>query len=170
MKNTCLTLACVLSFALLTFAQVKEARKIDEFGFLQCGHFMARADVAFQDYERVPNSKLYVIYYEGKGRQISVWNKKLRDYETKWQNPRRGSALNRAKEIVIYLKNARNLDEKNIILIDGGYREEFSQEIWIVPDGAKTPAPTPTLEEKDITFEKGKSRHSRDCSKAYDGY
>lgn len=168
MKNICLVLAFVLSFTSLTFAQAKEAQKIDEFGFLPCGSFMARVDSQFVAYKNTPNSKLYIIYYQGKGYRINVWNKKLKDYEAKWRNPRRGEALNRAREIVIYLKT-RGLDEKDIVLIDGGYREEFSQEIWIVPNGAKAPTPTPTLEEKDITFEKGKPRPSRDCSKAYDG-
>jgi hypothetical protein len=169
MKNTCLALIYVLSSVLSTYAQAKEAFEIDEFGFLSCGAFMARVDNHFVAYTNTANSKLYIIYYEGKGYRTNVWNKKLGDYETKWRNPRRGEALKRAKEIVIYLKNAQNLDEKNIILIDGGYREEFSQEIWLVPNGAKAPTPTPILEEKDITFEKGKPRHSRDCSKAYDG-
>ena len=170
MKNICLALACVLSFALSTFAQAKEARKVDEFGFVTCGSLMARANFFFQEYLNTPGSKLYVIYYEGKQYRTNVWNKKLGKYETKWGNPRRGEAFVRAQEIRIYLKNEHSLDEKNIIMIDGGYREEFFQEIWVVPDKAKIPAPTPTLKEKDITFEKGKSPHSRDCSKAYDGY
>jgi hypothetical protein len=56
------------------------------------------------------------------------------------------------------------------VLIDGGYREEFIQEIWIVPNGAKAPIPTPTLQEKDIKFAKGKPRRSRQCARAYDMY
>ena len=38
--------------------------------------------------------------------------------------------------------------------VDGGFREEPGYEIWIVPVGAETPKPTPTIDRKDIVYPK----------------
>jgi hypothetical protein len=188
MKKQFLIFLFLLSLAASVSAQTKEARKIDEFGFKQCGEFNARVDVILQTYINDSDSKIYVIYYEEKSH--NVLKKTKTGEKIAQENPRRGNALNRAKEIVLYAEARKNdylkyIKEsgnnstispkiksavENIVLIDGGYREEFIQEIWIVPNGAKAPIPTPTLQEKDIKFAKGKPRRSRQCARAYDMY
>src|SRR5690606_8499092 len=35
---------------------------------------------------------------------------------------------------------------------DGGFREEPHFEIWIFPEGAEPPRPTPTIDRKDIVY------------------
>lgn len=35
---------------------------------------------------------------------------------------------------------------------DGGFREQPAFEVWIVPEGAEPPKPTPTIDRKDIVF------------------
>lgn len=166
MKTRIILLIICCMFALSASAQNKEARKIDEFGELPCGHFMAIADAIVMEQMKEPGSKIYVFYYEGKAYSASVWNRRTKEHEMKTFRPRRGHALNRAKELGIYLRS-RNFDESNIILVDGGYRKEFILEIWLVPAGAAIPKATPTLEEKDVIFGKGKPGRPRDCSKAY---
>lgn len=41
-----------------------------------------------------------------------------------------------------------------LIAMDGGYREEAVNELWIVPIGAETPRPSPTINARDIVFPK----------------
>lgn len=157
--------------ALSVPAQNKEAQKIDEFGYLDCDNLSMHAFNAFQESKKIENSKIYIIYYEGKHLDFDLftWNEKLRKYDEKFLNPRRGDALRRASDIIDYLKNYPDFSKDSIVFADGGYREKFSLEVWIVPKGASLPKPTPTLEEKDITFRKGKPFKARNCIKIYDG-
>ena len=49
-----------------------------------------------------------------------------------------------------YMVNQRGVDASRIVLANGGFREEDSLEVWIVPNGAKPPLPTPTVPAGDI--------------------
>jgi hypothetical protein len=42
-----------------------------------------------------------------------------------------------------YLSRVHGIDASRIIIINGGYRRERTLELWIVPDGASRPRPTP---------------------------
>jgi hypothetical protein len=158
----------VFWWTLAVFAQTNEAKLIYQFGFVPCGHLMAIADNAHYEWTKSPSAKIYLIYYEGKHYTQNIWNKKLQESQLKSFQPIKGDAVNRAKELGIYLRT-RDFNINNIVLLDGGYREEFIIEIWIVPDTATPPTPKPTIAEKDVTFRKGNPRKPRDCSKAYDG-
>ena len=147
----------------------QEARKIAELGYEQCSYFNALVDSMYEDYKRVPDSRLYVIYYEQKGYLVYT-NNSPRKKKTVWVNPRKGDALSKAKEIEIYLKSIHNLPDNQINYIDGGFRERFTLEVYLLLNGAVPPKPTPTISEKDIVFRKGKPRISRDCSKTYGMY
>lgn len=151
-------------------AQIEEARNTAEFGIVPCGQFNSFADVTHQEYKNSPNSTIYVIYYEAKSTTVTVWNKKTRKGETKTLNPVRGDAFGRAKELPLYLKTAYKVPEDQVKFIDGGYKEEFVMEIWIVSKDAKPPIPKPTVAEKDVKFREGKPRKPRECARAYDGY
>lgn len=54
----------------------------------------------------------------------------------------------RAKD---YLVNVRGIDASRIAAVDGGLRNEFTFELWIVPAGATPPTPTPTEQRDDLT-------------------
>ena len=43
-----------------------------------------------------------------------------------------------------YLVNYRGIDPQRIISVDGGRREEFVVEVWLVPKDARPPEPSPT--------------------------
>jgi len=43
-----------------------------------------------------------------------------------------------------YLVEMRGLDSKQIVVIEGGYRETFTIELWLVPNDSTPPKPTPT--------------------------
>ncbi len=186
MKKHLFSLLILLSFVFTVSAQ-NEARKIDEFGYIQCGEFSARMDALLSELLKTQNSTVYVIYYEGKSRIVSKRTKN--GFKEILEYPKRGSALNRAKEVVLYaeerkkehLENLKNdqdyhsplkdLDLSRIILSDGGYRFDFTLEIWLLPSGAKPPTATPTVDKKDVKFtSKGKPRGIRNCARAYDIY
>lgn len=131
---------------------------------------MSRGAWADSEQKKNPDSKIYVIYYEGKHQQSSVWNNKTKSYDVKYTNPRRGDALRRANEIKIYLQTFPDFSADKIQIINGGYRKKFTIETWIVPKNAAPPNPTPTLLEKDINFRRGKPLEPRDVSKCYDAY
>lgn len=160
---------CFFEFVSFAFSQTKEAEKITEFGLLPCGHLMAQVDGSFQYFQREKNENFYIVYYEGKKRETSVFNIKTQKYD-KFTQPIRGYALNRAKEIVLYLNTVYKPKKEQVTLINGGFREDFSLELWMSSKGAMPPKITPTLSEKDIKFRKGKLSQIRDCSKAYDNY
>jgi hypothetical protein len=155
-------------FATGVFTQAK-AEKIDEFTREPCSHFMARADNIRVMQQQSPESKIYVIYYEGQQKAIYVWNKKSKKHEEKFTGTIRGEALHYAKGLGLFLGNAYKFDTSHIVLIDGGYMEGMEIEVWIVPPGAAPPKPSPTVDEKDVVFRKGKLGPPRDCTYTYDG-
>lgn len=65
----------------------------------------------------------------------------------------RGQAKTDLIRIKAYLVKA-GTPVDHIVTIDGGFKEELSHELWIVPIGAESPRPKPTLSAKDIVFPK----------------
>ena len=43
-------------------------------------------------------------------------------------------------------------DWRNINVVNGGFREVASTELWIVPPGAQPPCPTPTVKQEDVAY------------------
>ena len=87
----------------------------------------ARLDNFAIELQNNPSSRGYVIAYSG-------------------ASSRAGQAdrlINRAKD---YLTNQRGIDTSRFSIINGGYRETDYFELWIVPQGAEPPTPTPTAQ------------------------
>jgi hypothetical protein len=55
------------------------------------------------------------------------------------------------RRAVEYLTTARGIGRDRLIFINGGYRESNSFELWVVPQGAEAPRPTPTLTPEQAT-------------------
>jgi hypothetical protein len=55
--------------------------------------------------------------------------------------------MSRARE---YLITQRGIDGSRIVTVNGGFREDDSVELWIVPSGAAAPRPTPTVQAGDV--------------------
>ena len=148
---------CILSSAhLIVSAQDRaappEPRKIDEFGDICCDSEMARLDNYLNELQRDPNTQAYIFYYGGR-LYDSCWYGGKRPGK---RRPRRGEAKARVARIAPYLIKQRAFDPGRIVVLAGGYRESWTAELWIVPAGAKPPALTPTVQEKDIRYRKGK--------------
>jgi hypothetical protein len=124
------------------------AREIDKFGSICCEDEMARMDNFAVSLQNEPGAVGYIIFYEGR-RYAPCSSRSTRP-------PRRGEAQARAARLKPYLMERRGMDAKRVVVVNGGYREEWMAELWIVPTGAEPPKPTPTLKAKDIRFRKGK--------------
>jgi hypothetical protein len=133
-----------------------QAREFDKFGNICCEDEKARLDNFAIHLMNEPRSQGYIIFYEGR-RYASC-------YSARPRIPRRREAEARAARMKPYLVDTRGLGANRIIMIKGGYREEWVAELWIVPNGANPPKPTPTLEAKDIRFRRGKiPKDAYDC-------
>jgi hypothetical protein len=77
-----------------------------------------------------PNAKGFIIAYGGREDNPG----KARRYATRAKN---------------YLVSARGIDPARIVTMDGGRREDFLVELWLVPNGSRPPEPTPTVTVED---------------------
>jgi hypothetical protein len=73
-----------------------------------------------------PGSRGYMISYRGRRKGSGYYA-----YEPRWQYG--------------HLTIVWELEEERIVLVDGGYRDEAMMELWIVPEGAGAPEPSPTV-------------------------
>jgi hypothetical protein len=133
----------------ISFSQTSDvAKQIDKFGNVCCEDELARLDNFAVQLQNEPDAQGYIIFYEGRRYGYC--------YKYRPRIPRRGEAKARVARIKPYLVETRGFDANRIVVINGGYREEWTAELWIVPKGANPPKPTPTLTEKDIKFRRGK--------------
>lgn len=105
--------------------QVKP-RRIDRYGSIPFDIIMARLDIVVTRMQEDPRSQIAIIAYGGR-------------------RGRAGEAQTHLDRVKEYLVRKRLIDEGRIQAIDGGFREDFTVEIWLVPVGATAPQPTPTV-------------------------
>ena len=130
-------------------AQSKEARKIDEFSFdIDCEESKSKVDLFGTELINNPGSTGYIVFYEGRIYPMPNGNKL----------PRRNEAKARANEFIKTYVIFRGIGDK-VKLIDGGYREKYTIEFWIVPKEAGLPVLAPTVKPENIKFRKGKYHH-----------
>lgn len=127
-------------------AQVKRvlaAREYDTCESCSYDDQKARLDNLVVELQNEPSTTTYLFAYGGR-------------------TSRAGTAerlLERARD---YLVTKRGIDASRIVLANGGFREEDSLEVWIVPQGAKAPQPRPTVQAQEVRPGKKTSKpHSR---------
>lgn len=86
-----------------------------------------------------PNATIYVIIYEGREAR---YNKRLHKMEMAL--PRIGTAEAKFRSIKTYA-SIRGFPVSRINFIKGGFREDLTVEIWLVPVGSQPPTPTPSV-------------------------
>ena len=133
----------VVGFGLTGFAAAP-SRKFDEFGDINCEDEMARLDNFAVNLQNIPSAKGLMIFYGGQ--------------RFRGRLPRRGEAAARAARLKPYLVQRRGVPSDRVIVIDGGYAEEWHVEVWIIPAGVTPPGPNPTIPADKIKFRKGKAR------------
>ena len=138
---------------LLTFCDVSrassEARKFLEYGSAEanCETEMAHLDNYAVAVQNAPEMKAYVVVYGGR------------------QDTARSELRARRSRIKRYLINGRGIEPARVFLVDGGFRENLSIELWLVPIGAETPKAKPTVSPKEVKYKRSKYRF--DCSTFY---
>ena len=127
------------------------AAKFDEFGDIYCDDEKARLDNFANQMLLESDATGYIIFYGGR---------RYRRYaKAGWRLPRRGDAEARVSRMKPYMVDTRaNLNADRIVVINGGFRDTWMAEIWIVPRGATPPKPTPTVDSKAIKFSRRRVR------------
>ena len=108
----------VLAFSLTGSASDK-LRQFDEFGDINCEDEMARLDNFAIQLQNEPNTKGVMIFYGGR--------------RFRGRLPKRGEAAARAARLKPYLVERRGIPSERVIVIDGGYAEEWHVELWVIP-------------------------------------
>lgn len=147
MRNLFFSLLILFSFIAVTSAQNVEAIKYDETKAVPCDQLLGRLDYYFtQILNNSDIAKGYIVVYEGK---ILSYKK-----ENKLVYPPRGYAKSWLQTVKDHMK-FRTVSDEKIMFIEGGFRNDFTAEFWIVPNKATPPKTTPTLEK--IKYRKGKA-------------
>src|SRR5919112_3590827 len=121
--------------------KISTPKRFDEFPSVAHDDDKARLDNLAIELQNNPGSIGYVVAYAGR-------------------NSRAGEAERMGQRALEYLTTNRGLSADRVRFIDGGYRETNSFELWLVPQGAAPPAPTPTLT-PDQVRPAGSSRRTR---------
>jgi hypothetical protein len=146
-----IVICCMVSVDAYTAVRPNYIRKFDQYGDICCEDEKARLDNFAVALQNAPDAVGYIIFYGGRRHSYPYC------YSRRRRLPRRGEASARASRIKPYLVNARGIDSKQIVLINGGYQESWTADLWIVPKGATAPEPTPTVKPEEIRFRKGRA-------------
>ena len=120
-------------------ATVEQPGKVDEFSFIRCDDELMRM-FHYRDFLNAhPNATAYVIVYGGR-----------RD--------KRDAADAHASRLKDLLTNSLGISAQRSVVILGGYREQWTVELWASPPDTTKPIPTPTLKANEVRFRKGKSK------------
>jgi hypothetical protein len=107
------------------------AREFDECNSCSFDDQKARLDNLAVELQNDPSTRGYIIAYGGRMSPLGQVEK----------------LMNRSRD---YLITQRGIDASRIVVVNGGFREEDSVELWLVPSGAAAPTPTPTVQAGDV--------------------
>lgn len=126
-----------------------EARKFLEYGSAEanCETEMAHLDNYAIALQSEPGMKAYVVVYGGR------------------RDTARSELHARRSRIKRYLVNERGIDTSRVIVMDGGFHQNLTIELWLAPAGAEPPKVTPTVLAKEVRYRRAK--YSFDCSTFY---
>jgi len=109
----------------------------DEYGNIQFEDEQARLDNFAIELQNDPTARGYLLCYGGR-----------RGYE--------GEARRRCDRAKRYLTGVRDIEAERVVTVDGGFREDLTVKLSIVPAGATPPAPSPTVDASEVVIIKGK--------------
>lgn len=157
MKRLLFLLPIVFLSGTICFGQQQRPSSIfDHFGDICCEDEKARLDNFAVQLRNEPEATAWIVYYGG--RQLQTCGSKRK------RLPLRGEAQARVARMKPYLVNSwPHLDGKRIVVVNGGYRESFEIELWIVPPGQQPPALTPTVKPAAIRFRSGRAPSGGPC-------
>jgi hypothetical protein len=115
----------------VAFVSASAAHKPDEFGDVCWRHekeILRNFAIMLQN---EPEARAYLVHYGGR-RTPSLNVARVRGQ--------------RAKKHLAKL----GISPERIVAVDGGFREEFTWQVWSVPKGANAPMPEPTVERREV--------------------
>ena len=127
----CMQTAQAVSMVAAMEKKILVAREFDECNNCTFDDQKARLDNLAIELQNDPATTGYVIAYGGRMSPIG-------------QTAR---LMTRARD---YLVNERGIDGSRIVIVNGGFRESDSVELWIVPRGATPPRATPTVQAGEV--------------------
>ena len=150
-RHSFVVLILLLALCVKGWSSTRPIQAFDTFGDINCEDEWARLDNFAIQLQNNPREKGYIIFYGGR-----LFRGRL---------PRRGEAAARSARMKPYLVNVRGIPSAQVIVVDGGYQESWTAELWIVPPGATPPVPFFLIPKSKIKFGKGRvtARHFR-CS------
>jgi hypothetical protein len=107
------------------------AREFDECNSCSLDDQKARLDNLAVELQNDPSTRAYILAYGGRMSPLGQVEK----------------LMSRSRD---YLITQRGIDASRIEVVNGGFREEDSVELWIVPSGAAAPKPTPTVQAGEV--------------------
>jgi len=107
------------------------AREFDECNNCTFDDQKARLDNLAVELQNDPSATGYIIAYGGRMSPIGQVER----------------LMTRAQD---YLIKQRGIDGSRLVVVNGGFRENDSVELWIVPSGAAPPRATPTVQAGDV--------------------
>jgi len=116
--------------------------KFDEYGNIRFNDEKARLDNYAIALQNDPGAQGYIIAYGGRRGTA-------------------GEAQARADRAKNYLVNTRGIDAGRLVTVDGGYREDLTVELWIVPTGATAPTATPNVDASEVQIVRPRARRRR---------
>lgn len=151
MKKILVWMFTIWLFSTNAFAQ--EAKLFDETGNLSCEVFLANLDIFASEVNKADtNSVGYIISYEGKY-QKSVYDKNRKFMKYQYVLPMFGESNERTYTMMNYIINFRGFPKEKLVFVNGGFRENYTVQFWVVPKLEKPPKIEPTL--KNIKYRKG---------------
>ena len=106
--------------------------RMDQYGGISIDEENQHLDRFAETLKAGPRESIgYIFSYAGKCACI---------YEASW----------RGKRILQYLAEKHNIPMKHLILVDGGFRDTWTVELFIQPNAACGPLPTPTRKRVDV--------------------
>ncbi|MCA1635019.1 MAG: hypothetical protein LC802_15350 [Acidobacteria bacterium] len=126
----------------VNFPRIDVSRKYDEYGNIRFNDEKARLDNYAIELQNNPGAQGYIIAYGGRV-------------------GRAGEAQRRADRARDYLVNQRGISADRIVTVDGGYREELTVQLWIVPQGATPPTAEPSVDPSEVRTTRAPARRRR---------
>lgn len=102
-------------------------KKFDSYGGFPIKKEKARLDVFAAALKQHPGAQGYILSYSGRRSRAGEVQK----------------ALDRAKK---YLVNKCGIDEGRIVTVNGGFKEQLTIDLWLVPAGGIPPTAEPTVD------------------------
>ncbi len=128
---TCLQTAQGFTIVAAQEKRIIVAKEFDECNSCPFDDQKARLDNLAVELQNDPTTSTYILAYGGRTSPFGQVDR----------------LMTRARD---YLIAERGIDASRIVTVNGGFREEDSVELWVVPSGAAPPRPTPTVQAGDV--------------------